>query len=320
MNQHILKLAADLHRRHRPFVLATVVWARAPSSGKPGGTALIEGDGTIHGWIGGACAEPSVLREARRVLNDGESRLMYLGPAEELDGAQRHGVIAVPIACASEGSLEIFMEPVLPQPHLVVFGKSPAVNTLAKVATGLEWQVTIVGDDDAEGVPADVTALPLSRWSEVVVDENTPIVVATQGHFDEPALELALASPAPYIGLVSSRTRAETVLGYLRDQGHDDAALARIEAPAGLDLGRVEHREIAVAIMARLVQSKAAGAFQPTKSAEAAEAETAIDPVCGMEVDVATAKFSVEHGGAMVYFCCPACLKAFEKEPAGFVN
>jgi len=318
MNQHILTLAADLYRRHRPFVLATVVWARAPSSGKPGGAAIIEADGTIHGWIGGACAEPSVLREARRVLNDGESRLIYMGPAEELDGHQRDGVLTVPIACASEGSLEIFMEPVLPQPHLVVFGKSPAVQTLARLARGLDWQVSVVGDEAGSDYPGGVAVTPLERWADVPVDENTPIVVATQGHFDEPALELALASPAPYIGLVSSATRAATVLGYLRDQGFDDSALNRIESPAGLDLGAIEHREIAVAIMARLVESKAAGAFEPGAVARAVLPQTAIDPVCNMEVEIAGAKFFTEHEGEMVYFCCPACLKMFEREPAAY--
>jgi len=318
MDRQLLRLAADLHRRHRPFVMATVVWARAPSSGKPGGTAIIEPDGTIHGWIGGACAEPAVLREARRVLNDGVAKLMYMGPAEELDGHRRDGIVTVPIACASEGSMEIFMEPVLPQPHLVVFGKSPAVQTLARLADALDWAVTVVDDEGEAVYPEAAAVVTLEQWESVTVDENTPIVVATQGHYDEPALELALASPAPYIGMVSSATRAETVLGYLRDRGYDDIALRRIESPAGVDLGAIEHREIAVAVLAQLVARRASGAFESLSPTPAPGPVSAIDPVCGMEVEIATARFSTTHDDGLLYFCCPACLQAFEAEPAAF--
>lgn len=315
MDRHLLGLAGDLHRRHQPFVLATVVWARSPTSGKAGGTALIQPDGTIHGWIGGACAEPAVLKEARRVLNDGEARLMYLGPAEELDGHRRPGIITVPIACASDGSLEVFMEPVLPQPHVVVFGTSPAVRTLVRLAAALDWRATVIGD--LEEQPEGVTVRTMEQWDSIGVDEYTPVVVATQGHYDEPALEAALASPAAYIGLVASSRRADTVLGYLADRGYDQSTLDRIETPAGLDLGEIQHREIAVAILARLVELRASGAIGGALAAASAATE-AIDPVCGMTVDISTAKFVTEHEGEKVYFCCPACKAQFEKEPAAF--
>lgn len=316
MDRQLLGLAADLHRRHRPFVLATVVWSRSPTSGKPGGSAIIEADGSIHGWIGGACAEPAVLREARRVLNDGEARLMYLGPPDELDGHQRPGVVTVPIACASEGSLEVFMEPVLPQPHVIVVGNSPAVSTLANLILALEWRVTVVGSGG--GLSEAAHQVPLESWANLGVDEFTPVVVATQGHYDEPALEAALKSDAPYIGLVASARRADAVVGYLRDRGFQQDAIDRIETPAGLDLGAIEHREIAVAILARLVELRAAGAIGGASQASRPLAE-AIDPVCGMTVDVASAKFSTEHDGDTIFFCCPACQNQFEKEPAAFI-
>ena len=157
MNRAILELATDLHRRHRPFVMATVVWARGPSSGKQGSTAIIEADHTIHGWIGGACAEPAVLREARRVLNDGEARLMYLGPADQLDGSARDGVVTVPISCSSEGALEVFMEPVLPRPHVVVVGRSPSVRALARLLAAMDWRASVVDDGgDGAGLPPGV--------------------------------------------------------------------------------------------------------------------------------------------------------------------
>jgi len=313
MNREILELAADLHRRHRPFVMVTVVWVRGPSSGKQGGTALIEADGRIHGWIGGACAEPTVLREARKVMNEGSSRLMYLGPAEELDGHTRPGVVTVPIACASEGALEVYMEPVLPQPHVVVVGRSPAVRTLARLASALDWRVTVVDDG---GVLGPIDGVTVHQTLDVIpqlgIDDTTAVVVATQGHYDEPALEAALATPAPYIGLVSSSMRSESVLGYLAECGFTSDDLQRIHTPAGLDLGRIEHREIAVAILAQLVAIRAAGGIAGSPSVLVAAPATAVDPICGMTVDIADARFVSELGGETHYFCCPACQKTFE--------
>jgi xanthine dehydrogenase accessory factor len=309
VNRELLELAAELHRAHRPFVMATVVWSRSPTSGKSGSTAIIEADGTMHGWIGGACAEPAVIREARKVMNDGTGRLMYLGPAEELDGSSRAGVVTVPIACASEGALEVYMEPVLPQPHVVVIGESPAVATLAGLLGVLDWRVTVLSDGD---VGADLASLAL--------DAGSAVVVASQGHYDEPALEAALASPAGYIGLIASTRRAENVLGYLRDRGAGDSQIRRVRVPAGLDLGHIEHREIAVAILAELVQLRASGSLGAADEPAVEASAEAIDPVCGMTVEIATARWSSEYEGSMYYFCAAGCQKAFEGAPAEFLE
>jgi xanthine dehydrogenase accessory factor len=309
MNRELLELAADLHRRHRPYVVATVVWSRGPSSGKRGGAALIEPDGTLHGWIGGACAEPAVIREARRVIKDGEPVLMYLGPAEEMDGVGREGVVTVPISCSSEGALEVFMEPVLPKPHVVVVGKSPAVRQLAKLLDAMDWRSTVVPDDELE------------QLTDLGVDEATAVVVATQGHADEPALEAALTTPAGYIGLVASAKRGESVLGYLRDRGYESAELRRIHTPAGIDLGPIQHSEIAVAVLAELVAVRTSGGLSGAAGVEVASpAETAIDPVCGMTVTVADARWSSAHDGETYYFCAPGCQNAFEKDPERFLQ
>ena len=316
MNRHLIELAASLHRQHRAYVIATVVWARAPSSGKPGGSALIEPDGTVHGWIGGACAEPAVIREARHAVRDGSPRLMYMGPAEELDGHERDGVITVPISCASEGALEVFMEPVLPVPHVVVIGNSPAVATLAGLVAALNWRSTVVRDGGERGDLADNIGFAgsLVEWVDTLEAPPMGVVVATQGHYDEPALEAALASGSSYVGLVASATRATTVLGYLKDRGASEADIARIKTPAGLDLGHIEHREIGVAIMAELVRWKSS-----TKATEAAAVPaTAIDVICGMEVDIEGARFTAEDNGTTMYFCCPACRKMFTDDPARY--
>jgi xanthine dehydrogenase accessory factor len=318
MNRELLELTADLAGRHRPFVTATVVWARGPSSGKQGSTAVIEPDGKVTGWIGGACAEPVVAREAREALRDGRPRLLLLGSEEDLAAIDRPDVTSVPISCTSEGALEVFLEPMLPQPHLVVVGRSPAVHTLTVLASDLDWRVTVVDDgaspDDhpMAGKVIGQIAMP----SEV--DHATAVVVATQGHYDEPALEAALATDAGYIGLVASPRRAGTVLGYLRDRGLSDDQLARVVTPAGLDLGPTTHKEIAVAVIAELVQRRAAGQFEGWPPA-AETPHVAIDPVCMMEVEVATARWITEHQGQTFYFCAPGCKTAFEKAPTEFV-
>jgi xanthine dehydrogenase accessory factor len=142
--------------------------------------------------------------------------------------------------------------------------------------------------------------------------------VATQGHYDEAALEAALATPAAYVGLVASRRRAEAVLGYLRDRGVSDVQFARVHAPAGLDLGRVAHQEIAVAILAELVKERAEGALAAAAPAELRMHE-AVDPVCGMTVDVASAVYRSTFENTTYYFCSAGCLARFEEDPVRFV-
>ncbi|MDH5223965.1 MAG: XdhC family protein [Actinomycetota bacterium] len=316
MRPDVLKLAADLSARGTPYVLATVVWRRAPSSGQEGATALITSDRTVRGWIGGACAEPTVVREAMKAIDEGTPRLLFLGPAEELAAHTRDGVVSVPIACQSEGALEVYVEPVLPQPQLVAIGRSPAALALTRMARGLEWRTLAIDDgDDVSGHEADAVIASLDLGD---VDGRSFIVVATQGHYDEDALERALDTPAAYVGLVASAKRAEAVLGYLRDRGVPEDRIARVHAPAGLDLGHIASDEIAVAILAEIVGLRAAGALDAPEVSAAAPRHVEIDPVCGMSVDVADARYRTTHDGRTVYFCSAGCLDAFEQDPARF--
>jgi xanthine dehydrogenase accessory factor len=315
----VLALARESEQRGEAYVLATVVWRRAPSSGKPGSKALIGADGKVSGWLGGACAEPAVVREARLALADGEPRLMSLGPGDELGAETREGVLRVPISCQSEGALEIFLEPVLPAPELVAIGRSPAVDALAAMAGLLGWRTVIVDDG---GAPVDhpaadrvITELDLPS---VPVGERSLVVVATQGHYDEPALEQALAARPAYIGLVASRTRADAVLSYLRDRGIDAESLARVRAPAGLDLGRIDHEEIAVAILAELVASRAAGRAAADRDPEPT-GDDLIDPVCGMAV-AAGSRHRATHRDVEYRFCSAGCAASFEADPARYAT
>ena len=214
--------------------------------------------------------------------------------------------------------MEIYLEPSLPAPQVVVIGRSPAVDAIAAVAVAIGWDAVIIDDG---GQPDDHEHPDLVRTSldmgDLTVDQATAVVVATQGHYDDIALSAALGTDAGYIGLVASAKRAEAMRDYLRSQGYGDSDLVRIHAPAGMDLGRIPNREIAAAVMADLVARRAEGHL-------AGESETAlqdrpveaVDPVCGMSVLVASARHHTVHDGADYYFCAPGCLQRFEADPA----
>jgi xanthine dehydrogenase accessory factor len=297
----VLEQASELARRGERFALATVVWRQGPSSSNQGSRAIITEGGEVRGWIGGACAEPAVIREARQVIETGSARLLLLGSPDQFGDAVPEGMTVVPVSCGSEGALEVYIEPVLPIPRLVVVGKSPMAQTLTELAAALGWHAELIADQDFRTEQAD---------------EQSMVVVATQGHDDERVLERAVAARPAYIGLVGSQKRGNAVLGYLADRGVPAELLDRVRVPAGLDLGSTSHSEIAVAILAELVQLRASGAI-PTTTTVAREA---VDPVCGMTVTVGVQSLPLTRGRATYYFCSGGCRQAFEKDPASYLN
>jgi xanthine dehydrogenase accessory factor len=301
----VIDQAGELARSGEEFALATVVWRQGPSSGQQGSRAIITASGRLSGWIGGACAEPVVIREAQEVIRAGEARLLLLGAPEQFGAAVPAGMAVIPISCQSEGALEIFIEPVVPTLHLVVVGRSPMAHTLADLATGLGWRADL--RDGPEFSAADVGA-------------RSVVVVATQGHGDEEAVEAAVSAAPAFVGLVASRRRGEAVLGYLADRGVPREALDRVQVPVGLDLGHTTHREIAVAILAELVQLRAAGTLSSGRTPSAAAPAQATDPVCGMTVAADRCGHPVEHDGVTYYFCCVGCRDAFAKDPGAYIT
>ncbi|HEX3389491.1 MAG TPA: XdhC family protein [Streptosporangiaceae bacterium] len=341
----VMEEAGELTRRGQPFALATVVWRQGPSSGQQGSRAIITAAGDLHGWIGGACAEPVVIREAQQVITEGVPRLLLLGTPEQfaskaqVGAAVPDGMTFVPISCQSEGALEVYIEPVLPAPHLVIVGRSPMVATLADLSQALGWRTTV---------------LDRGAFSAANADENSMVVVATQGHGDEDAVEQAVAARPAYLGLVGSAKRGGAVLGYLADRGVPQDQLDRVRVPAGLDLGRTSHREIAVAILAELVQLRASGGFKGTGSdagaipREGGRAEGVSPPsrglagargsggsppgsrgapprdnrdvVCGMTVSADPSSYPLEHEGVTYYFCCTGCRGSFRENPAEYLK
>jgi xanthine dehydrogenase accessory factor len=306
----VLERMGQLARSGQVFALATVVWRQGPSSSKQGSRAIITTDGQLLGWIGGACAEPVVIREAKQAMADGGARLLLLGAPGQFGGAVPAGMTVVPISCQSEGALEVYIEAVLPVPHLVIVGVSPMAHTLAELARALNWSTDLVSQQD---------------FTEQSAGARSMVVVATQGHGDEDMVERAVACRPAYLGLVASRRRAEAVLGYLADRGVPRDQLDRVHAPAGLDLGKTTHEEMAVAIVAELVKLRAAGGLPdvlvqnpgPVQRTELKLAE-ATDPVCGMTVS--PGGLHAEHDGSTYYFCCAGCRQAFEGNPETYLK
>jgi xanthine dehydrogenase accessory factor len=300
----VLEQAGELTRRGEAFALATVVWRQGPSSGQQGSRAIITEAGELRGWIGGACAEPVVVREAQRVIADGHARLLLLGTPEQFGAAVPEGMTVVPIACQSEGALEVYIEPVLPAPHLVIVGRSPMAHTLAELGRALGWRAELVDGPD---------------FTKAHAGERSMVIVATQGHYDEEAVEQAVAARPAYLGLVGSHRRGTALLGYLAERGVPREQLDKVRVPAGLDLGRTTHEEIAVAILAELVQLRASGALAPEPRARVQPAQ-ATDPICGMTVTADASGRPLTHDGVTYYFCSSGCRQAFEKDPAAYVK
>jgi xanthine dehydrogenase accessory factor len=346
----ILHAATQLADAGEAFALATVVWRQGPSSGKQGSRAIITADGELRGWIGGACAEPTVIREARAAIADGRPRLLLLGPADKFGDTVPDGMTVVPISCQSEGALEVYIEPVLPAPHLVVVGSSPMAATLGQLAETIGWSVDVLSG---------------RQFTAERVRPQSMVVIATQGHGDEDLVSAAVLARPAYLGLVGSRKRGAGLLGYLADRGLPKDQLDRVHVPAGLDLGHTGHEEMAVAILAELVQlrSTSQGGFAAPSTPERGEtplsppspgepAQTAgprasrvpgrgalgppdcragetapsisdrgvdgevTDPVCGMTVPADGHHWPLEHDGITDYFCCAGCRRAFEESLA----
>jgi len=230
----------------------------------------------------------------------------------------------VPISCQSEGALEVYIEPVLPVPHLVIVGDSPMAHSLAAMAGALGWSTDLYR-------PQDFTAAGAGQGAgKQCADERSMVIVATQGHADEDMIERAVAMRPAYLGLVASHRRGEAVLGYLAERGVSKDQLDRVHAPAGLDLGKTSHEEVAVAILAELVKLRASGAFAPVpaprsertsreRRSELRLAE-AVDPVCGMTVMASTSAMPLEHNGTTYYFCCAGCRRSFDENPDAYVK
>jgi xanthine dehydrogenase accessory factor len=295
----ILERVHGLRAGRTPFVLATVVRAERPTSAKPGDCALVLADGTIDGFVGGVCAESTVRLESLRLLQAGESALLRITPSVD-EARATEGVRTVGNPCLSGGTLEIFLEAMIPPALVLVHGDAPVARALVRVGHALDWDVRS-GTDAGAPVAPDTSA----------------VVVAAHGRDEAPVLLAALRAEVPYVALVASRRRAAAVLAEL---DVPDEQRARIHAPAGLDIGARTAPEIALSVFADIVARRPRVRIPDVGSAAtvAPAVEVARDPVCGMEVAVTPESLSAQHAGVAVYFCGTGCRQAFLDDPARF--
>lgn len=318
----LLQLAASLARGGAPFVLATVVRREPASSTQVGNTALITERGEFHGWLGGSCIQPAVVREALAALRDGAPRLISLSP--DPDAGRRPGVTVFPMTCHSGGSVDIYVEPIMPPPRLVVFGLSPIAQALARLGKAMGYAVDAVdrGADattfpDADRVIVDLGADELLKSSGRKTAQRFA-VVATLGDGDDEEIEAALAMEPAYLGVVASRRRYARVREALLARGVAPEVLDSVRNPAGLDIGARAPEEIALSILAEIVQARRASLQPPPPVEDATTAREERDPVCGMLVNASAARHTAEHGGRTYYFCCGGCRKRFLETPERF--
>jgi xanthine dehydrogenase accessory factor len=292
MPRRLARRAEALAAERAAFVTAIVVRVERPTSVKAGDAAIVLADGTMEGFVGGQCAESTVRLHAARVLETGEPLLLRIVPGDE-ERAAVEGTVTVHNPCLSGGSIEIFLEPELPAPRVVVVGDTPIALALQTLGEGLGYDVMLVAGDVEEREPGDAA-----------------VVVASHGRYEEPALRRALAGGVPYVGLVASRRRGASVVAALRDAGVPEEQLRRLRTPAGIDIGARRPEEIALAILAEIVRDERA------RHPPAAPAP-AVDPVCGMTVEASDASPHLDHEGRRVWFCGEGCLRAFAADAAG---
>jgi xanthine dehydrogenase accessory factor len=322
----VFEQMAALRREGQPFVLATVVARRAPVSAHLGDRAIVFADGRMEGFVGGACSREIIRRQALEALATRCSRLVSIRP-EAGDAAESTGEhVVVPMTCVSEGAIDVYVEPFVQPRRLVVVGATPVAEALTRLARSMTYDVVRavdareLRDIEREAATLRVTVVTLDALEailrESVADSpDLSAVVVSQGHYDEEALASILrCGGVPYVGLVASRTRGAAVRAVLEERGVPGAATIR--NPAGLDLGARTPPEVALSILAEIVQARPSGvrAAATTPVAQPAP-ETAVDPVCGMRVTIASGRQTAEIDGVVYYFCCANCRAKFLKDP-----
>jgi xanthine dehydrogenase accessory factor len=316
MFDQFLSKADELLANGEPFAIAVVVRFQAPISGKPGNKAIIFPDGEIWGWIGGGCAQPVVIKEALKALADGQPRLIRISPSS----SPEEGIVDYTMTCHSGGTLDIFIEPVLPKPHIVILGRSPVAVALARLGKAINYAVSVAAPGVARESFPDVDLLQMDfDLSELKIAPQTFIVVSTQGEGGEEALEKAVLSSAAHVAFVASKAKAAKILEFLKERGVSAARLSQVRAPAGLDIHASSPEEIAVSVLAEIVQLNGTRnvAAKAKKELPVATLE-AKDPICGMAVNVSSVKYKSEFHGNPFYFCCAGCKQTFDKQPARY--
>lgn len=341
----VLDKAAELKAEGKAFALVTVVRAVSPTSAKPGAKAIVEADGVIQGWVGGGCAQPAVIKTAKKVLKEGLARLIRISPTK--GGYVEEGITDFGMTCHSGGTLDIFIDPVIARPVLLLIGVSPAAQTIVGLAQRVGFSVTAAFPRADKDLFPDADSIIDSF--EVADVRPDFVVVATQGKRDEQGLEAAINIGAKFTGFIASKTKGDKLKAYLKESGSDAERVDAIISPIGVEIAAVTPEEIALSVVGALVKARrqiktveekedekegccGTSSKEKTKpktkpavtesccgSSDEKEA-IAIDPICGMSVEIKGAEYHTQYEGKDFYFCCGSCLHRFENEPEKYLS
>jgi xanthine dehydrogenase accessory factor len=312
MTRALTRRAQELAAQGAAFVTATVVRVQHPTSVEPGSVALVHGDGTIEGFVGGVCAEHSVRLYSLKAIESGEPVLLRIlpdGPEgsanEDADAGQEvsneDGTVTVQNPCLSGGAIEVFLEPVLPAPRVLVVGDTPIASALRSLGPELDLEI-VAADGGGNGI------------SELTGGELA-LVVAAHGRDEVEALRRGLEANLPYVGLVASRKRGAAMIEELRADGVTDQLLDALETPAGIEISARTSAEIALSILAQIVSVRRGDRTSVSaRVGVPAPPTTAVDPICGMTVVVVADTPSVQYEDETIYFCCAGCKGKFEAQ------
>lgn len=286
---------AALVESRRPFVQATVVRAQCPTSARPGDRAIVTPDGTLEGFVGGHCAEGSVRTAALGVIDSGEALLLRILPDDAEEFPESPGALTVINPCLSGGAIEVYLEPMLPAPKVLVVGQTPIAGALVQLGQSLGLAL-----EHAPSGPGTPTG-------------STAVIVASHGRAEEESVRAALDAGVGFVGVVASHTRSEALLAEL-DLNPEDAAV--VHAPVGLKIGATTAEEIALSILAGIVKAIRVDGLESPKTDAVVRPATVIDPVCSMTVTVGDDTPHLQHDGVDYWFCNPGCRDRYADELA----
>jgi xanthine dehydrogenase accessory factor len=321
MFDEFLSKAQELWSAESPFAVAIVVSYEPPVSGKPGDKAIIQTDGTVWGWVGGGCVQPLIIREAVKAIEEKTPRIVRISPSDAPGGEP--GMVTYTMSCHGGGALVVYVEPVLPKSRVLIFGGSPVAQNLSRLAKTTGYAVTVVAPEASRENFPEVDFIGREGDKSKLANKGINyVVVATQGEQDEEALEDALRTTASYIAFVASQAKWRKIMSRLTEKGLPASVLSQVKAPAGLNIGTLSPAEIAVSILAEIIQARKAGSAQGERGpgVDRVSLQTATDPVCGMTVDVGRPGGRSEYNGKSFYFCCASCKQSFDKQPEKYAG
>src|SRR5665213_578062 len=312
MPDKFLEYQLELKKNNEPFAQAIVVRREGPSSSKAGDKAIVNKFGEIIGWIGGGCVKSIICKEAEDAMRTGKSRLVKIG--KSISPSKQGGIMEYQMTCQSEGTVEIFVEPVLPEAHLLVIGKTAIAQALIRLSRVMGFRITTVAQDanlkTLEKVDELISEVSLAN---VTTSPSTFIVIATQGENDEKALEEALKQDRAYIGFIASKKKMASIRKYLHDAGFKQTEIDGIKSPAGIDINAKTPDEVAISILAEIIQLRntlqlksSFKKFEVPEGKEVNSSQYYINPVCGIPIDMNNPRHIIEYKEEKVYFCCDA--------------